>query len=495
MNDKEIKRLKYRRQYFLGLHGMKCPFMNNTKKLNSKYVLYTHIDLIVTEYIEGDKKLVLLGDIYDFENVNKKNFEILKDLVKNDFNDIIEKTSIYSGRYVIIYCNNDEIKLMHDATASRKIFYTKKDGVVLCASTQHLLAEVSGFNITTNPSLLEYYQSEKFIENLNFDIGYYTYYDEIRQVLPNHYLNIDPFEIKRFWPDKEPESFSREECVILSAKMIKGFITAASKRYKLMIPITAGYDSRVILAATNGISDKMFYYLNDSDEVKKSADYRVSKKMLARYNIKINLLNIDKHVDEKFREVYFQNNPLANKEYLPIIYNYYKHHSEKLNLPGNIIPIVKALHHFSTTEITPELLARSYNNDKLEIAHTFYRDWFDQTKEIADRFRISIFDLLFWEDFTCNKVTQVQLDKDIAQEEFTPFNSRSLILTMLAYEETRRQKPYLIFHKEIIKTLWSDLLDFPFNPSFNQKVKQMLIFLKLYKPVLIMKRKLLGELY
>jgi hypothetical protein len=493
MNESEISRLRYRRQYFLGLSGMKCPFVHNSKKVNDKYILFSHVDLLLSEYVSGDKTLLLLGDIYDYEKTDKKNIDILIDLIDNDFDVLLEKTSKYAGRYVLIYCKGDEIKLLHDASASRKIFYTKKNGEVVCASTQHLLADVSDFRRTTNKSLLEYYQSIEFQKNLNSNIGNLTYYDEIRQVLPNHYLSINPFEVRRYWPNKELRSFSTQECIERSAIMIKGFISAAVNRYELMIPITSGYDSRIFLAATKDFTEKVFYYLNNSDEVKKTSEDSVPKKMLAKLNIKFNMLEIDQHVDDEFREIYYQNNPLANQEFLPIIFNYYRNFSEKLNLPAGIIPIVKALYHSSEKEITPEILARSFKVDKFEVAHSFYRDWYDQTKKIAEQFQIDIFDLLYWEDRTCNWGTQVQLDKDIAQEEFMPFNSRDLIATMLVCDKQFRQKPYFGLNKGIIKMLWPELLHFPFNPSFNHTIKEILIFLKLYEPFMFMKKKLSGK--
>jgi hypothetical protein len=493
MSDSEIERLKHRRQYFLSPSGMKCPFVHNERVLNVKYVLYTHIDLLVTEYEKDNIIIVLLGDIYDYINVDYKNADILRDLFDNDFDRLLEKSGKYAGRYVILYCKGDEIKLVHDASACRKIFYTKKNDMMICASNEHLLAEIAGCQKTTNQSLLDYYRSTEYYSNLNSNIGYLTYYDDIRQVLPNHYLNIEQNEVQRYWPNRVPESYNEEESVTLSINMIKGFITAAANRYKLMIPVTSGYDSRVILAATKDITDKIFFYLNFSDETQKSLDFRIPQKMLSKLNINFNLLTIDDQVDEKFRAVYFQNNPLADEEFLPIIYNYYKNHSGKLNLPGNIIPIVKALNHSSAKFISSELLARLQKKDKIEAAHTFYENWFNLVKETANQFGINIFDLLYWEDESCNRALQVQLYKDIAQEEFIPFNSRQLILTMLAYDVKLRQKPYYRLHKAIIQKLWSELLDFPFNPSFKHSVKQVLIVLKIYQPFMFFKKVLSGK--
>ena len=488
MQNIDYERLIYRRQYVIGRLIPLCPFSHKIQLLSKEYSLFYHIDLVFTRVTDNKNTLILLGDIYDYKNPKNSNKDILNQLIGSDFDALLKWTSEMAGRFVLIYHNEKNIRILHDASACRKIFYTVKDGNICCASTQHLLARVSGYQKTSNKSLLDYYQSPEFKSNFNSNIGYLTYYDEIKQVLPNHYLNIDPFEIVRYWPNKQLASISLEECVSRSVEMIKGFVMAAYSRYPLMVPITSGYDSRIILAALKEIKDKIFFYLNSSEDTIDSADSRVSSAMLGRFNVKMNLLNIDKSVDDRFRDIYFQNNPLATHEFLPIIYNYYKNFPEKLNLPGGTIPIIKALYHFSAKEITPDLLAKSYHLDKFEIAHDFYKDWFNKTKDVAKRYNYNIYDLLYWEDRTCNWGTQTQLDKDIAQEEFVPFNSRELISTMLAYDKKYRQKPYFKLNKEIIRRLWPSLLEFPFNPSFKKSIKEMLISLKLYKPYMKFKK-------
>ncbi|MGD2033581.1 MAG: hypothetical protein PVF73_00890 [Bacteroidales bacterium] len=490
MNEQEIKRLKYRRQYIIGPDDIKCPFENVRININDKYICYSHADLVTTEYSEGNKKIILLGDMYDYNNTNMMNIEIIRDLFIHDFNECLEKISEFAGRYVLIYCIGDDIKIMHDASACRKIFYAEKNGFILCASTQHLLAKVANFRRTSNPDLLAYYNSSEFIDNLKSNIGDYTIYDEIRQVLPNHFLIVEPLKIVRYWPNQNLNALSPDECVEQSVLMIKGYIEAAAKRYGLMIPVTSGYDSRILLSATKNIAYKIFYYLNFSDHVKKTGEYKIPQKILSRHNIEFNLLDYDQQVDKDFEKIYYENNPLANEDFLSIIYNYYLRYSDKLNLPAGTIPIIKGLYHSKSKEINSQLLSQLYNVEKFNIARQFYKDWLNEAMEISDRFGINVFDLLYWEDRTCNWGTQVQLDKDIAQDEFVPFNSRKLIVTMLAYDEKRRKKPYFELNKEIIRKLWPELLKYPFNPSFKHFIKEILIYLKLYEIVM----KLQGRL-
>ncbi len=58
-----------------------------------------------------------------------------------------------------------------------------------------------------------------------------------------------------------------------------------------------------------------------------------------------------------------------------------------------------------------------------------------------------------------------QLEWDIVQETFTPYNCRLLMETMLGVNIKYRVIPSNIMYREIIKSLWEELLEIPINPN------------------------------
>lgn len=67
MTQDEKKRLKFRRQYILSPEEIECPFLFHRTELPGGYKLYTHIDLITTEYSYENIRLILLGEMFDYE--------------------------------------------------------------------------------------------------------------------------------------------------------------------------------------------------------------------------------------------------------------------------------------------------------------------------------------------------------------------------------------------------------------------------------------------
>jgi hypothetical protein len=74
------------------------------------------------------------------------------------------------------------------------------------------------------------------------------------------------------------------EVAKICAVIIKGFAESIALRYnKLMLPVTAGKDSRVLLAATKDFWKNIYFYLNKEPQLsEKDSDFAVSKRLLSR---------------------------------------------------------------------------------------------------------------------------------------------------------------------------------------------------------------------
>jgi hypothetical protein len=469
--------LLFRRQFILTSDdSYKCPFFHITYNIGDKYKLFLHQDLLHDKIEYSGRLVFLLGDIYDFENPKLNNSEILSAFAGSSFEELLVKTSKYAGRFVFLFYSGDEIKMFHDASASRKIYYANVNDSVHCSSNPYLLANALQLEHSKDESINIYYNSDRLIGNNFGHKGDRTPYDEVLQLLPNHYIKVDPiFSIKRYFPREFVLDKSDKEIVQESIKMLKGFLESASHRYPLMMPITAGYDSRVLLAVSKDIKDRVFYYLNVRKQTLNSTDARLHKKMLSKLGLEFNLLHIKDDYPNEFKEMCIRNNPFIGQNFIGVFHNYLTNYANHLNLPAQIIPIINHSYKYRYMDL-------SFVND-------FYSNWlckFEKSEPYVKKYDKG--ELLFWEDYFPNRQTQLLQDKDIAQEEFYIFNSSYLLALMLSYTKKYRKSPYRRLHKEIIKELWPELLKFPFNPSFKEQFKNILIKINVYEPALKIKK-------
>ncbi len=475
MRDAKYNRLEFRRQYIISPVEIECPMLSNIYHLNETYLLYSHIDLKVTLYEKDKLKIILLGDLFDYENPAFNNGDILEELYETDFEKIIPKTFKYTGRFVLICISADQIFLMHDATATRKIFYCKNNNKVYCTSLPLLLAKIAGINKTQNRDKQNFYKSDSFRFLNNSNIGNTTCYDEIFQLMPNHYLHLNESRTKRYWPNARFERMSLQDASIAGAEMIKGYMNSISRRYEIMLPVTAGKDSRTLLCATRDIQNGVYYYINKEDTMKETcSDIRIPLKLLKKLHLEFHVLDPYITIEPEFEKIYFANNESASVKYLPMIHYYYRYFSEKVNLPGNFAISGYDMYGKDDSRLTAKILAKFNYSERFDFALKYYSNWLEEAKVLREKYNVNLMILFYWEERLANWGTQIQLEKDIAQEDFNLYNSNKLITTFMSVDPTYVDRPNFELFKEIMRILWPESLNDVFNPSIKNSINKLL---------------------
>lgn len=472
MNSSELTNLIYRRQYLITPVPIKCPFKHNLYYLNEEYKLYVHNDLTICTFRKNETQLILLGELFSFIQPELSNAEILELIFTIDLDILLHRLADYCGRFVMIIAKATSIFIVHDANAARKVYYHKTTGGNFCSSRPNLIAEVVGLQKTRCKSKLSYYESLEFIRMNNAGIGNNTIYDHVFQLIPNHSLDVINGKVTRYWPKNPIENMTLSVASKLCAKMINGFINAIGNRYPLMIPVTAGKDSRTLLACSRDVSNKTIYYINKENHLhEKSNDLAVPSRLLKRIGLNFHIIDpYAKKVDDDFRRIYFRNNPLGSEHYLPIIYNYYRFFGDRINIPGNTVASAYDLYGKDDTRLSGLKLAKWNSVARFDFAIEYYNNWLREALLCKQSYNMNINALFYWEERMANWGTQIQLDKDIAQEEFVPFNCTKLIEIMLSVEPKYIDRPEFELFKQIQRYLWPELLTAPVNPSFKNKV-------------------------
>ena len=479
MVEAEIERLKHRRQYILSPVAIDCPFLHTMVPVTDRFRLYVHIDLPLTKCSQGEVELILLGDLFDYRNTRLDNAGILAEIIGTDFDLMLEKIAHYAGRFVLLVIRKESVNVLHDAGAARKIYYGKNKKGFWFTSQPYLLAELAELPKSTDPSKLSFYGSAEFHTLNNSNIGDTTLFDDIHQLLPNHYLDMTEGKPVRFWPDKTIVILPPENVAETCSKMLSGYVESMGNRYKVMIPVTGGKDSRTIFSASRKISDKAFYYVNKERFLDpNSNDIRIPRELLTRLNLTFNIVDPYAHpVDKDFEKVYRQNMGYPLDNFLPHIYNYYMNFNDRVNLPGIFVGSAYEMYGTYNKEITPEILARFNSLEKYPHAIAYYQKWLSESEAICRKCNLNIFVLFYWEERLANWGTNIQLYKDIAQEDFMPYNSRAFVETFFSALPKYNDRPDYVLYKKIIGKLWPEALHAPINPGFKHSVIALLHFL------------------
>ena len=92
--------------------------------------------------------------------------------------------------------------------------------------------------------------------------GTLTAHHGIERLLPNFYLDLERWEAVRFWPHVPDFALSAglEDTADLTAQALTGFLNAVAVEYRTGITMTAGFDSRILIAAARQVRDKVEFF-------------------------------------------------------------------------------------------------------------------------------------------------------------------------------------------------------------------------------------------
>jgi len=369
--------------------------------------------------------------------------------------------------------------MFHDPCGQRQVYYhnNNKD-TTLCGSDPSIMNHFVELEKDTSFSISEFVKSATFEEKENAWIGSGTIFQGVEHLMPNHYLNLSDMKSVRFWPNKPIGHLDLEKGAELAAEMLKGSLLAISNRNKLTLAVTAGWDSRILLAASKEAKDNSIYFVSVTGlEGENFHDLVIPKRLFKKLGLPFYAQKCDVELDPEFKKNLENNVAMAriNLNKAKFIYKYHLDFDGMISVNGNVSEIartcIRPLFPMKTTgENIAELGYFRYGG--LSYVTTHLDKWIDDINELCKKNNLNIYDMLYWEQRMGNWGAQYPSEQDISIEQFSPFNNRLLLTTLLSVDEKYRKDPNYILHYKVIEKLWPETLLEPIGKTgFRRTVK------------------------
>ncbi len=477
-------RLLYRRQFVLGPRSVNRLDGREgwtELALADRLILTVHPDLELHHLSRGEFTLVLLGYLLDPLRPELTNAECFHNLARSGecptFAEVVQRTASLGGRWALLYRHQRELKLFTDPFGSRQIFYHAKGVEKWCASQPHVIAQQLHIPRSVDPDLLGFVSSPLFAETENCWVGDGTLYDGITHLLPNHYLDLTEGKVVRYWPSRKFEHFPLGQAALSISDLLKGLLESASRRQPLLLAVTAGWDSRVLLAASRNLRGQIHYFTQRFGAMTEAhADLAVPARLLKKLGLKHHIHDCPDEVDPAFKEILYKNVSTIQSEHkIPLYYDYYKHHGGSLNVNGNGSEIGRNHLRYASNPRSGRDLADSFGRKDDPYAMRCLQRWLEETQPVVDQCEMDINDLFYWEQrWMGNWKASWSADLDIAIEEFMPFNCRAIMELFLSTDKECRLVKQPAVHRAVIEYTWPEALSEPFNPHFAEPAKSNL---------------------
>ena len=179
---------------------------------------------------------MLLGHAIDPMQPDLQNRDIVRQLadVGTSFDRLQARLADLGGRWLVLARIGDELRLYPDAGGTKSVFYSA-DGWVA--------SQPGHFGCPVDRTLARYPHAGAW------PLGH-TPFAGVRQLLPNHYLDLKHFRSVRFGP-RRAETTGIETAAEEIGQILRGTIAALLKRGSVALPLTGGFDSRTLLSAAH----------------------------------------------------------------------------------------------------------------------------------------------------------------------------------------------------------------------------------------------------
>ena len=464
----------FKNQYILCKKGIVPKTKYNKIKIG-EYNLY--ISSEIKYYTANNNKVILLGYVFHCYN-NKSEKELIENIFSLNNAELLDEIDKWCGHFVL-FKNNDSIKVYTDACASFKVFYAESEGEKVIASDPKTLNKFFSFKIDKNKEKEIFYNSNYFL-NDNTKVGHHTRYKNMYQLVSNYSLDLNSFESTRIFPREKRKEETQKETSKQLIPIFRNILQQIEKRFVIYASITAGYDSRLLMAATKILSEQVQYYTftlaNKSDDF---IDYTLPKKMTSELGLKYKLVNIDE-LNEGVKEEIFNTYDLPKispfQQYKDIFPNTEK---ENILLVGFVSEVAKNYLERVPVKNGKDVVRAVHSPDN-KYLENYYQKWLNKNKKTIDQFGYEVLDFIHWEQDITNFAGQNTYYAHHYVNLFSIFNSREIIRIMLAVKPEKRDGKDTQFFRYLIQKMWPELLNYPFNPTIKERIIILMKKIRIY---------------
>lgn len=434
-------------------------------------------------------EVLIIGTVVDYRNPSFSRDDIAGFLSKlTSINEIIDNSNHLTGRYALFVSIGDQQYAITDTCALKRIVYGKMGADLVLTSSEIVYYKLFATSPQMNPEVEELQKKKSYLKQENPWFGYSSVDSRLNILIPNRILHINTLKEERIdLPNVKTNDYIQAAANILS----KTYDALAHNFKTLVQPVTAGFDSRILLAASLKHKQKIKYYVfgvPQSNEV----DVVIPQKLSETLDFKFSVVDSRETISEEFAGVYTQSVlfPRTLNKTRNIFYHYKNSPEDTINLNGNGGEIFRCYYGVLYTKPNKKRLSFLVGANKYPLLTNKVQQWYTDSIEYAKRNNVPITDLMYWEQRMALWGSKYPLEQDIAIEEVSAYNNRFLLsLLLVNSSQSERKGPDYKLARALCNALNKDVLKVPVNPS-GLKVRLFNRFIQPYSDMKILAKQI-----
>jgi hypothetical protein len=285
----------------------------------------------------------------------------------------------------------------------------------------------------------------------------------VRRLLPNHCLNLTNWTVSRHWPTDQTDlsvDHDTKAAVTRIAGCAKSTIAAIAKSHPLCLTVTAGRDSRSVLACARDYVHVSTFFTFAAE--KETNDMHIAALLVNRLRLNHKFIRRVKASPEELDRWLSLTGRSVSGAILKIHKTIEKLDPERVLLPGTSAEVHKGVYHRFKDRTGTKLTAREVlSRCKLPHHPALLKATEAWLKELDFLDAFKILDLVHIEQRLGCWAAPMHYGNTTSAFEIATFNSRMIFNAMMRLPHAYRRKKQLAI--DICKNEWPELLYFPFN--------------------------------
>ena len=472
-DEKSMSVIIGKSQYLVAPAGV----VSNGSITCSRYLTYSNYAVFLgdkcahTIIYSEDRSAMLLGYIVDSEGEETSVDRLLSGFlstIQTDSSNVAECVKYWGGRWCLLYVVAGSINVITDACGLKQVFYytyTQKQFFTV-ASQARYISSIYSLGISAI--------AQSHIQRATKDNKEYSWpvdstaYDCVKRLLPNHLLSEGGDSPQRYNLSRYRNSHPSERMAALLKNQMRGL----QLRNKCAITLTAGLDSRLVLAAADKNDAHLAIVTLKYIDVSESCDDIVIPVKLSQEVGFVHKIIVCKPINNAFLKRYEEHGENAHPYWTQMAQSVEENgYDDFFWVKGSCNEVLRnssgILYNW---QVDSKVLCKLFQIPYDEFSDNVLSQWIITARPYCKTNGISILDLFYWEHRCGSWLSQCLNESDLVGETFTPFNCRAYLELGLSVNVKKRSAPsYRLFNKII--QLCGLETDIPINPGRNGSLK------------------------
>lgn len=375
---------------------------------------------------------------------------------------IEQELASLDGRYVVIIVTDSMARLYPDPAGSLSTVFSRQRR--LCASTASLMAGERDAEVADSLGCPP--------ERNWYPFGL-TPFCGIERLLPNHYLDLETFETSRYWPATQiARSMDGSRLAGEIAEGIATNVAAIGARYPLLLSLTAGRDSRMLLACARDLAGTTRFFTRMIDQ-RASLDRTIAAQLARDFSLHHDVYEYHEADPAELEAWQVQTGYSVAGRWWQSLEAVKSLPQGHIFLPGLMLEVGRGFYWKSTQPedgVTVELLLQRLNMPNTPLLRDRAQQWLDG---LSGMDALQILDLLYLEQRIGCWASPLLYGMKLDGLAMSPVVSRRIFAAMLQLPIDYRREDRMAV--EVIEKLWPELLRYPFNPPGPLQLARRLV--------------------